>query len=61
MEETRTMLHAAMPALRNASSKLESRLPMLSNAFCEENLFRDERHEGCRSAQSPKLKMIAPN
>src|SRR5215813_14735958 len=38
MDDTRTMLHAAIPALRNASSKLESRslclpTPLVRNIF----------------------------
>src|ERR1700722_2195707 len=42
MEETRTMLHAAIPALRNASSKLESRsrcfpTPLVRNIFFATN------------------------
>ena len=55
MEDTRTMLHAAMPALRKSELKTREPLPMFSDAFCEENLFRDERHEWCRSAVPPKL------
>src|ERR1700731_4462246 len=42
MEETRTMLHAAMPALRSASSKLESLsrclpTPLVRNIFLATN------------------------
>src|SRR6266576_5820224 len=42
IEETRTMLHAAMPALRNASSKLESRsrclpTPLVKKIFLATN------------------------
>src|ERR1700722_20826644 len=33
IEETRTILHAAMPALRNANSKLESRSRCLPTPF----------------------------
>jgi hypothetical protein len=42
---------------RAAQSKLKTRepLPMFSDAFCEENLFRDERHGWCRGAVPPKL------
>jgi hypothetical protein len=34
---------------------------MLSHAFCQVDLFRDERHEGCRSAVPPTNLMIAQN
>src|SRR6266849_2886457 len=45
MDETRTMLHAAIPALRNASSKLESRsrcfpTPLVRKIFFATNAMR---------------------
>src|SRR2546429_9406780 len=56
MEETRTMLHAAMPAFRRASSKLESLsrclpTPLVRKIFLES----EERRVGkeCRSRWSP--------
>src|SRR5216684_4074491 len=39
MEETRTMLQAAMPALRKASSKLESRSRCLPTPFVRKIFF----------------------
>src|SRR5258708_38229976 len=39
MEETRTMLHAAIPALRKASSKLESRSRCLPTPFVRKIFF----------------------
>ena len=45
------MLHAAIPALRSASSKLESRSRCFPTPFGEENFLRDERHvPGCGSS-----------
>src|ERR1700693_4191744 len=46
MEDTRTMLQAAIPALRKASSKLESRsrcfpTPLVRNIFFATNAMRD--------------------
>src|SRR5712671_3823755 len=45
IEDTRTMLHAAIPALRNASSKLESRsrcfpTPLVRKIFFATNAMR---------------------
>src|SRR6266480_3488200 len=39
IEETRTMLHAAMPALRRASSKLESRSRCLPTPLVKKIFF----------------------
>src|SRR5260370_37848989 len=42
---------------RIAQRKLKAREPlaMFPDTFCEENLFRDERHVWCRSAVPPKV------
>ena len=53
MEETRTMLQAAMPALRSASSKLERRsrcfpTPLVRKIFFATNAM------GCRVAVPPR-------
>src|SRR6266478_2620429 len=46
MEETRTMLHAAIPALRKASSKLESRSRCLPTPFVRKIFFATNAMSG---------------
>src|SRR3984893_5660018 len=46
MEETRTMLHAAIPALRNASSKLESRSRCFPTPFVRKIFFATNAMSG---------------
>src|SRR6267142_4482735 len=60
IEETRTMLHAAMPALRNASSKLESRsrclpTPLVKKIFLATNAIVPVR--GLRISEVVKRKI----
>src|ERR1700722_3471604 len=46
IEETRTMLHAAMPALRNASSKLESLSRCFPTLFVRKIFFATNAMRG---------------
>ena len=46
MEETRTMLHAAMPALRRASSKLESLSLCFPTPFVRKIFFATNAMDG---------------
>src|SRR5277367_697861 len=46
IEETRTMLHAAMPALRRASSKLESRSRCFPTPFVRKIFFDTNAMKG---------------
>lgn len=46
MEDTRTMLHAAMPALRKASSKLESRSRCFPTPFVRKIFFATNAMRG---------------
>src|SRR5712664_1128231 len=60
IDETRTMLHAAMPALRRASSKLESRsrclpTPLVKKIFLATNAIVPVR--GLRISEVVKLKI----
>src|SRR6266478_3890696 len=46
IEDTRTMLHAAIPALRNASSKLESRSRCFPTPFVRKIFFATNARRG---------------
>src|SRR5258708_27471770 len=59
IEETRTMLHAAMPAVRNASSKLENRsrclpTPLVQKIFLATNSIVPVRGLRIKEAQKRK-------